>query len=129
MFGDRAQGVLLAIAADHDDRGRVRARFAVGVFDVVVDAVKCRRRGGPHGAHQLQRFDHLLDANARGRKLVAIGAVLALQPAGAVAQDESPAAEGLQAGGHLGHQRRMAERVGQDDGAQHRARVAGRDPR
>ena len=105
VLGHRPQQVLLAAPADHDRGQGIGPRLAPGVLDGVELALERGRRLGPHRLDQPERLVHPRDPLAGRRERVAVGAVLVLEPAGAVAEDEPPAAQRLDACRHLGHQR------------------------
>lgn len=81
------------------------------IFDVVMRAGEVRFFLRPHRLDDFQRFIQLIHACACRRKVVAVGAVFGLVPAGANAQRESATAQHLQRRRHLRQQRRVAIRL------------------
>ena len=121
VLRDGPQEVALTASPDHDRRtgpGAARStRARAGTT-----RPRTSRAAGP------ERPDEPQTPRPSGRSAhgsagtIAVRAVLLLEPAGAVAEDESPAAQRLDAGRHLGQECRMAIRVGEDAVPEHRTR-------
>src|SRR5262245_7001567 len=106
----------VALAADPDGRMRAlhRSRVAHGAVDDVVPALKRRTRLGPHSADDLDAFRELVDALSDARERNAVGAVFLLEPSRAEAEIESPVADDVERGGHLGEDGGRSVRVAED---------------
>src|SRR5581483_6081554 len=96
------QGDLLALAADEDRNGAAHGGRAVL---------------GPALLDDGQRRLQVVQTGRRGAELVAVVAVLALEPAGANAEREATAADVVDGGGHFREQRGVAVAVAGDHAA------------
>ena len=118
----RGQGDAPRLLAAQDDRrtaGREGARGADRAVQRVVrvrarDAGQGQRVGGPERLEHLHRGDEPADPLPDGRQRDGERLVLALEPARAKAKGEAPLGGVVHHDRRLGHEDRVAERVGED---------------
>jgi hypothetical protein len=100
----QAQGLLLAVAADHHGDPVERLRGAHGLGKLVVRAVEATVVVAPHLPDDAQCLLESLEPLLEGREGDAVGEVLELVPRRADAEGRSAAGEHVQGGDDLGEQ-------------------------